>query len=791
MKKQSVNVNTNNKQSVWVNRVLAHPLITVVLCVAGILWIGYYLQFVKPSVSYKDLLSPDNKALINYEAIQSEFTNDDNLTLLIVDKQQSPFNSQTLQAVRALTEQLWKIPFAIRVDSIANYQHTVADGDDLVVKALIDSERDLDANAVDEIKQVALSEPLLLNQAVNQAGTVLGINVTFAFPGLAGDEKLKSMSGAREVVKQFEADYTHLKAHIAGLVGLDVTVMEISSTEMGVFFIMIVLITTVFLIFLLKSVTPVIICDLVFIGSVVASMGVAGFMGWKLTPLSAAVPFAVLIIAVADCVHIVTVFSRIYRASGDKLSSLRQSLLINVKPVTLTSLTTAVGFLTLNYSESSMITTTGNQVAVGAVAALILSLTLLPALIVLLPLKRPSQVQQNTVADYGWLADWLFVWRKPIILVMAAISLTCIICIERNVFNDDIPKYFSTTLPWRQANDLADSEFGGTYTFTYKISAENAGGIAEPAYLQQLEQFVSWLRSQPEAVYVNSMVDTMKRLNKNMHNDEPRWYRLPESRELATQYLLLYEMSLPYGLDLTNQINLDKSATRVLVTFKTLSTTQVLAMDQRIDQWLQQHMPRPNNLGSGVQLMFAQMLERDVKGMVYGTTAGLIVISFLLIFAFKSFNMGLLSIAPNLLPILMAYGVWGILVGQVGIGVAMVSGISVGIIVDDTVHFLSKYLQGKRELKLDALGSVKHVFNVVGPSIVFTSIILMVGFLAMALVSEFKMNSDMGYMTAMIVFIALIFDLVALPIGLMIFDKQNAQTQTVKPSDDVNSHAVI
>ena len=152
--------------------------------------------------------------------------------------------------------------------------------------------------------------------------------------------------------------------------------------------------------------------------------------------------------------------------------------------------------------------------------------------------------------------------------------------------------------------------------------------------------------------------------------------------------------------------------------------------------------------------------------MLLGTTLALIVISFILVLALRSARIGLLSLAPNLIPAGMAFGLWGMLVGQVGMSLSVVAGMTLGIVVDDTVHFLSKYLRARRENNLNAEQAVHYAFKTVGIALWVTSLVLILGFLVLSQ-SHFSLNSDMGMMAAMTIAIALIMDFLFLPPLLM------------------------
>jgi predicted RND superfamily exporter protein len=255
----------------------------------------------------------------------------------------------------------------------------------------------------------------------------------------------------------------------------------------------------------------------------------------------------------------------------------------------------------------------------------------------------------------------------------------------------------------------------------------------------------------------------MKRLNRNMHGDDPSTYMLPDSRELAAQYLLLYEMSLPFGQDLNNQINVDKSSTRLTVTLKDTSTREMRALAAAGEDWLQAHgLPAETSQASGPSLMFAHISGRNIKGMLTGTAVALLLVSLTLVLAFRSFGYGLLSLVPNIAPAVLAFGIWGLLVGQVNLGLSAVAAMTIGIVVDDTIHFLAKYLRARREHEKSPEDAVRFAFHTVAPAMLFTSIVLAAGFLVLTL-SSFGLNSSMGKLTAITIGFALATDFLMLP----------------------------
>jgi len=353
---------------------------------------------------------------------------------------------------------------------------------------------------------------------------------------------------------------------------------------------------------------------------------------------------------------------------------------------------------------------------------------------------------------------------------MGIIVVALVAFIPRNELNDEFIKYFDMSVPFRVDTEFAINHLTGIYTIEYSLGSGESGGINDPEFLHDVERFANWYRQQPHVLHVNSITDIMRRLNMNMHGDNPEWYRLPDDRELSAQYLLLYEMSLPYGLDLNNQIDVSKSATRLVVSLENVSSNELLGIERRAQQWLAGNLPHMQSSGASSSVMFAYIGQRNIRSMLVGTSVALVLISLVLLVALRSIKIGLISLLPNLMPAAMGFGLWGLLSGQVGLGLSVVMGMTLGIVVDDTVHFLSKYLRARREQGLDAASAVRYAFHTVGTALLVTSLVLIAGFLVLTQ-SGFKLNADMGLLTAITIAFALAADFLFLPPLLMKLDR--------------------
>jgi len=225
-------------------------------------------------------------------------------------------------------------------------------------------------------------------------------------------------------------------------------------------------------------------------------------------------------------------------------------------------------------------------------------------------------------------------------------------------------------------------------------------------------------------------------------------------------------MSLPYGLDLNNQININKDSTRLVVTVKNINSQQSIAMEKEINLWIENNTSFASFYVASPNLMFSHIGERNVKTMVGGTLLALFLISLVLIIALRSLKLGLISLAPNLIPATMAFGIWGLYDGNLSIALATAVGMTLGIVVDDTVHFLSKYQRARNEHNNTPEEAVRYAFSSVGVALWVTTFVLVAGFMVLAS-SDFGMNSTMGLFTALTIGIALIVDFLFLPALLM------------------------
>ncbi|EJG1647908.1 MMPL family transporter [Vibrio parahaemolyticus] len=727
-----------------------------------------------------------NKQLLAFDEIQTTFAKTDNLAIVIAPEDGDIFTPQTLSLIQKITVDAWQVPYSSRVDSIANYQHTEAFDDDLLVEDLLYSEYELTPERISKVKSIALSEPVLKSALVSEKGDVTVVNITVQLPEMDKTAEVEEVvSSINAMIDRYQRAYPDVTFHKAGIIAMNHAFMTAAQDDSSTLVPTMLVVILVFLTIMLRSILSVIATLIVIIGSVMATMGISGWAGMFLSTATVNVPTLIMTLAVADCVHVIATMRQSMKNGFTKAQSIERSIALNFVPILITSVTTAIGFLMMNMSDSPVLRDFGNLSALGVMVACFLSVTLLPALLKLLPIHVKMETSQDQKHVMDRLGDFVVSQRRALLPLSVAVIVVCASLIPLNKVNDESVEYFGQRNEFRQAADFMEERISGMTNISIAIKTNESQGIAAPDFLNTIGEFSSWLRDQPETDHVATLADVYKRLNKNMHGDEEAYYSLPQARELAAQYLLLYEMSLPYGLDLNNQINVDKSSIKMVLTVANLGSVELVDLENRIYQWFAEHAPQYQVVASSPSLMFAHIGETNMASMLSTLPITLVLISALLIFALRSVRLGLISLMPNIAPAVIGFGLWALISGEINLGLSVVVTLTLGIVVDDAVHFLSKYQRARREGQT-AEQAVRYAFHTVGRALWITTVVLVAGFSVLAM-SSFRLNADMGQLSAIVIFIALVVDFLFLPTLLMLFDKKAYLQES--PSDNARLKA--
>jgi uncharacterized protein len=782
MSEQPIAMSATDRFALGVARILVFLRWPVVLLgIASVVAAGYGGQFLSFSNNYRYFFAPENPQYKAFTELQNVYSKRDNLVFVLRPKDGNVFTRETLTAVRWLTDEGWKLPFVMRADSVTNYQHTQAEGDDLSVADLVKDPSALDQAGLERVRAIATNEPLLKDRIVAPDGHATGVVLTMVMPDKSPIEASTAMAATRAVVDRFRAQYPGIEIRLTGSVALSNAFGEATQADITTLVPLMYLVVALTSLVLLRSLGAMFCVMIVLTMATVAAMGLAGWLNMTLTPPSALAPVIILTLAIAESVHVIHNFLHELRGGRTRFEAVIESTRVNFGAITLTSVTNAVGFLSLNAADAPPFRDLGNIVSLGVLTTWVYALLFLPALLAILPIGKRG----NVVSDEGggfmrFLANFVITLRIPLAVTLSALTIWLGMQIPKIELNDQFVNWFDRSIEFRRDTDFMIEHLTGIYTVDYSIKAGESNGITNPAFLNKVEDFANWAREQPNVLHVFTITDIMKRLNKNLNADDPAFYKVPDDRQLAAQYLLLYELSLPLGLDLNDTINVDKSATRVIVTLKgVVSAVDTRAFKAKADAWIAANIPSSAGVeGASPAIMFSFIAQRNIDANLFGTGWAMVAISFLLIVPFRSLRLGLISLIPNLVPIIMTFGVWYFLVGRLGMASSIVTATSLGIVVDSTIHLLSKYIRGRRELQLSPEDAVRYSFSTVGPALWILTAALLLGFLVLSL-SPFEVNRAMGLLTAICIAFAIVADFFLLPPLLMLVDRRKRDRAAV------------
>ena len=753
----------------YIATIVSHRWLVAALAVLVMVVMTAGVRFISVTNDYRIMLGEDNPQLAAFDALENTYSVSNKALIAVAPQEGSVFTREALGAIEELTETAWRAPYSNRVDSLSNYSHSEASGDDLIVAPLVDNAQSLSDADVARIETIALNAIEIAGRLVSHDGRVGGLVINFVLPENPDAAVVEITDYLDAQLKKARARHPDVAFYLTGDVIMNRAFADATQDDLKTLVPVVFVIITAAAAFLLRSVwgTLAIVVVLVFV--VNTTMGFAGWLGTVFNPANSGVPLIVMAVAVAHSVHIVLTTLQRMSHGLDRNAAIAQSLRSNAYPVFLTTFTTAIGFLSLNASDSPPFHDLGNYVAFGVLCAFVYSMTLLPAMLSLLPLRAPP-VRPERPVFFDRFGAFVVEYRRFLLWFVVLLAVVLAMGIPRNELSDNWTRYFDDRYEFRRHTDFVIENLTGLETLEYSLNTGREGGITDPEYLQAVDGFAEWYRGQPEVVHVQVFPDIMKRLNKNMHGDDPAFYRLPDNPSLAAQYLLLYELSLPFGSDLNDRIDVAKSATRMTVVVRGSSAREQRELDARAQAWLRDHAPDLTTAASGISMVFAHLSKRNIDSMLCGTIMAMALISLILIWVFKSVRLGLVSLIPNFLPAVMSFGLWGYLVGRVGIASSVVTAVAFGIIVDDTIHFLTKYLKARRE-GLQAPEAVRSAFRTVGQALWTTTAILSAGFLVFAS-SGFEVSWALGLLVTITVIFALLTDFFLLSTLLIAIDRE-------------------
>ena len=530
------------------------------------------------------------------------------------------------------------------------------------------------------------------------------------------------------------------------------------------------LVITLSLILVFRRPTGVIGPFMVVAFAMAVSVGVIGLIGWDIDFMFGMMPTLLIAVGVADSVHILSEFDIYQRRLENRRDAIRRTLYLVGPPCLLTSLTTAAGFLSLSLSPVKSVAHLAVYSAAGVMAAFIASITIL---VVFLSFGRqtssdasPKRVKARARkgkalgAALHSLATFVIRFRNAILVAFAVVFVASAWGISMLTVDSNFLTEFSEKIPVRRTTQFVDDHMSGTYSIVYVFDSGEADGIKEPAVLREIERVQREAERHELVTKTYSVVDLMKDINQSFHNGDRAYYEIPDSRELVAQYLLVYEMS--GGEEIRDYLSIDYARATLELRCKMTNTSRLQGIVEQIDEHLDAQPLRASTVSvTGIGALWLKFVDYITWSQIQGALIALTVVSLMMIVVFRSVKIGLLSMIPNISPVVLVLGGMGWAGVHLDYYRLLIAPVAIGLAVDDTIHLMTRYHH-----EFGKLGDYKKALYAsmdgVGRALFITSAILVVGFLTNVF-SVMDGQKSFGILLATVIAVALVADFLLMP----------------------------
>lgn len=757
----------------FANPFLRFPRTTIVLCLGLLAMAAAGLGRLSLSSDTRVFFAPEGPALQRLQAFEAKYGQDNSVLLVVAAKDGRRADARFLKALAELTASAWKLPLSTHVASLTNFPNVASDADSFSVEEMVPDPAGLSDQDAAAVLKTALGDRLLVNRLISADGGAAGVLINFNLPEEASTEVRQIIAATRSLARHFEKTHPDLEVHLTGNVILMGTFAEAALSDITWVIPASLIITAIVMMLFVRAILPS-IAILTLLGlSSAAAMGLAGWYGHVVNTATVACPVIIMTVSMAAAVRIVTTALGALARGLDRKAAISEAISLNLWPVLLTNATTIVGFASMNLADAPPLREQGNIVVIGIIISFIFTFTWLPAMLVLMELKPAVQRSQNVMVGLGHFVNRYY---KHLFLLCTVIVLSCGLWLEKIRLDDDFARYFDKRFEYRRDSDFVEKHLTGLNTIEFDLSAGRESGIYEPAYQRHLAAFVDWLRSRPEVVSALAISDITQRIDKAMQAGSGAGADtagIPEDGDRIAQYFLLYELSLPYGSSLNDQVNVARSSSRVTAILRNVTSSDIRNLNDAATKWIADNTPQEmHTSGISLNVLFADLSGVNIRSMILSTIVSILIIAVVVGLALRSPVYGALSILLNILPSVVGFGLWGLLYQQIGLAASVVTAMTIGLVVDDTIYFLIMY-QAARQQGQSAEEAINHVFSTVGVAMLVITASLTIGFGTLVF-SGFEVNRSLGAMTAVVIMSNLLIDWLMLPPVMRIMDRRKA-----------------
>ncbi|MEN6446590.1 MAG: efflux RND transporter permease subunit [Syntrophaceae bacterium] len=763
-----------------------HPYWVVAVVALVTVFFGMQIPGLKIDPRVEIILQQNNPVEKVYTANKQEFASyaDILIGMLAADV----YNPGSLKKIRSISEEAMAIPGVRKVTSILNVKNIQGSESGLDVAPMV-AEGTVPATAqeVADLKEKATSWGVYDGVYITKDGKGTAMSIILK-DDVETDQIVPIYYRLQDIMKKYEGPE---RFFISGTKVVEALQGHYMIKDLNLLIPLVVMVLLVSLFLFFRNIRGVIL-PLLGVGvSCIWTMGLMALLKIPLTMVTSALPVVMMAVGSAYGIHVVeNVFSDAGEGRKNR-EGILNALTRVCLPVVMAGLTTVASFISLCTTPIVPLTQMGLLSSFGIFIALVIALTFIPAVLSILDSWGMEYVSHHhTKKDLiGPVLNWL---SRVTVSHSKAIMVSAVVLIVASIFGAvrmksdlNLVEDFRRSSPIRIADEILNKKFGGTSQFNVTFQGKNPDAIKDPAVLREMDQLQEELKGIKDVGKVVSIVDFVKRMNQAMHDGDPAFYTIPESRELVAQYLLLFSFS-GGGDELDSFVNYDFTDGQILLQMKSQSGYLAQEVVDRVERFENTRLEGPKV--TGIVTTGLAMLAKEFNRLVVVSQITSFIVSFILVmlvtaFSFKSFKLGVYSMVPLTAPIFLNFGVMGVTGIKLNAATAIIASLAIGMGIDYSIHFLSRY---RHEIKIrnDVDRAIGISLQTSGRAILYNALAVAAGFLVF-IPSNFIILSQMGMLVALVMMTTSLAALTLLPAIVKVFPPELVSEAVRMPAVEV------
>ncbi|MCG8537683.1 MAG: MMPL family transporter [Pseudomonadales bacterium] len=769
-----------------------NPLVWLVGCLLIIGALASQLGQLKQDSSIEGFLPEESDVIQSYIAFKEIFGRDE--TFVITVESEDPYTQTFATQLHQLQQQLLdEVPHIAKVDSLANARHTHGEDDTLYVDELLPETLPTDQAEIEKLRNYALNNENYRNFLISEDGHLIALVVrlnSFHYIKDENGELHRKYLEETDMVEAYEKLVTIVDSYrgvisdeveLTGGMPISLVLSELTRRDFVVLSGLANLIIGIVLFLIFKRVSGVVMPLVIMAFGVTVTMSFMALFGTPIQVSTSILPAFLLSVCVGDSIHLLTIFYRHFDEGDEKIHALSKALGHTGLAMLFTSVTTAAGLLSFASSDLTMVAALGVYGAIGSVVAFMLSVTVLPCLIALLPIKRRRLQTNEHKAMHqflSWCARFSVRYAKVIVPVGTLLLVASVLIASQIKFSHYPMAWLPQDNPYTIAIKKFEERMGSTVSVEVVLDTGVDRGILNPGFLRAIDEVqqevVNWDTEEYQIAKAISITNIIKETNRALHDNDEAHYGIPDDPQLISQELFLVEMDEPD--DLYNVVDKDYRIVRLTVTSNWFDGVYMEPFLKRLEDRIQEAVGEYNvditftGLSPIMGVTFGKMLISTAQS--YGLAA--ISITLMMVLLIGNVKLGLLSMIPSLLPILTVLAAMQLMGIPLDMLTMLIGSIAIGLTVDDNIHFM----HGFRRLYLktgDPAYAIERTLLSTGRAMLITSIVLSLGFLVYIQAQMTTMVS-FGIITAVCIVLALLASYLVAP-ALMVLANKTYHTQ--------------